>query len=251
MRLRARQRPLRSILLGMTASDRLAPPVADPVYVDDEEHFFVERVVKKAEAEKVALAAIKESMLRPADIEASSIEDMQLGWVPLWRFDLSIRGFHLGLSRGGGRTLPTGGHRHRDAVKLVLARRLFAYDPTPKLKIAPAEMRPCNGKRPPGGEVVHPDVSRDDAEHEAKEAMRRGIEPQNALFSTAECDVRSVAFVQYPLMIVRYTYAGEAKADAAPELCHVAVSGRTGKIVSAHHPSTLRALGSKLRRLFT
>jgi hypothetical protein len=235
----------------MAGSDRLAPPIRDPVVVDDDEHFMVERVVKKPDAQKVALAAIKESMLRPADIESSTIEDMQLGWVPLWRFDMSVRGFHLGLSRGSGTTLPTGGSRHRDEVKLVLARRLFAYDPTPKLKIDAAQMVPCAGKRPPGGEVVHCDVSREDARRQAEDAMRRGIEPSNALFSTLQCDVRSVAFVQYPLMVVRYTYAGEAKADAAPELCHVAVSGRTGKIVSAHHPSTFRALGSKLRRLFT
>jgi hypothetical protein len=235
----------------VTGSDRLAPPIRDEVFVDDDERFMIERVVKKADAEATALAAIKESMLRPADIEASTIEDIQLGWVPLWRFDLSVRGFHLGLSRGNGRTLPTGGTRHREAIKLVLARRLFAYDPTAKLKIEPVEMVPCVRRRPPGGEVIHADVERDDAEREAKDAMRRGVEPSSALFSTFECDVRSVAFVYYPLMIVRYSYSGEAKADAAPELCHVAVSGRTGKIVSAHHPSTLRALGSKLRRLFT
>ncbi|HET6583586.1 MAG TPA: hypothetical protein VFG69_09060, partial [Nannocystaceae bacterium] len=76
----------------MAASDRLAPPITDSVVVLDDELFMVERVVKKTDAERVALAAIKEGMLRPADIEASTIEDIMLGWVPIWRFDISVRG---------------------------------------------------------------------------------------------------------------------------------------------------------------
>jgi hypothetical protein len=66
-----------------------------------------------------------------------------------------------------------------------------------------------------------------------------------------ETDVRSVALVQYPLMIVRYRYEGEAKADLAPEDCHVAISGRTGKIVSEKHPSALRSIGTKLKKWFS
>lgn len=216
----------------------------------DDELFMVERVVKKADAERVALAAIKEGMLRPADIDASTIDDIMLGWVPIWRFDISVRGFHLGVSRTSGVTLPTGGTKQRDEVRLVLARRLFPIDPTPKLKIDPAEMVSCAGKRPPGGELVQADVDRDDAERQAKDAMRSSVEPSNALFSKVETDVRSVALVQYPLMVVRYTYSGEAKADLAPESCHVAVSGRTGKIVSEKHPSALRAIGSKIGSQF-
>jgi hypothetical protein len=233
------------------SSDRLAAQLADPVLVDDDEQFMVERVVKKPDAEKAALAAIKEGMLRPADIDASRVDDMMLAWVPIWRFDISVRGFHLGLSRGSGVTLPTGGTRHRDEVRLVLARRLLAIDPTGKLVIETAHMVPCAGKRPPGGELVQPDVDRDDAEQQAKEAMRRTVEPGNALFSKVETDVRSVALVQYPLMIVRYRYEGEAKADLAPEDCHVAISGRTGKIVSEKHPSALRSIGTKLKKWFS
>jgi hypothetical protein len=233
------------------ASDRLAAQIADPVLVDDDEHFLVERLVKKADAEKVALAAIKEGMLRPADIDASELSDMLLAWVPIWRVDISVRGFHLGVSRNSGVTLPTGGTRNRDEVRLVLGRRLLAIDPTAKLAIDAAHMVPCGSKRPPGGELVQPDVDRDDAERLAKEAMRRTVEPSNALFSKVETDVRSIALVHYPLMIVRYRYCGEAKADLAPEDCHVAVSGRTGKIVSEKHPSALRSIGTKLKKWFS
>ena len=235
----------------MSASDRLAAQLSDPVHVDDDEQFLVERVVKKADAERVAIAAIKEGMLRPADIDASEFDGMLLAWVPIWRVDISVRGFHLGVSRSSGVTLPTGGTRNRDEVRLVLARRLLPIDPTGKLVIDAAHMVPCGSKRPPGGELVQPDVDRDDAERLAKDAMRRTVEPTNALFSKVETDVRSIALVHYPLMIVRYRYAGEAKADLAPEDCHVAVSGRTGKIVSQKHPSALRSIGSKLKKLFS
>ena len=235
----------------MAAPDRLAAQLSEPAFVDPDEHFLVERVVKKADAESVALAAIKEGLLRPVDIEASELEPMMLAWVPIWRLDVSVHGFHLGLSRTGGTTLPTGGTRNRDEVRLVLGRRHLAVDPTAKLTIEAAHMVSCGGKRPPGGELVQPDVDRDDAERIAKDAMRRSVEPTNALFSKVETEVRSVALVHYPLMIVRYRYAGEAKAGVAPENCHVAVSGRTGKIVSEKHPSALRALGSKIKRWFS
>ncbi len=235
---------------AVAGSDRLAAQLDDPADVDAGEHFVVERVVKKADAERVALAAINERMLRPADIDASEIDPMLLAWVPIWRIDISVSGFNLGLSRARGVTLPTGGTRNRDEVRLVLGRRLLAIDPCAKLAIDPAQLVPYGGKRPPGGELVQADVDRDEAEAQAKEAMRRSVQSGNALFSKFETDVRSVALVHYPLMIVRYRYAGEAKADLAPEDCHVALSGRTGKVVAEKHPSAWRSIGTRIKKLF-
>lgn len=234
----------------MAGSDRLAAQIDDPVHVDGDEHFVVERVVKKLDAERVALEAIHGRMLRPADIDAAEIEPMLLAWVPIWRIDISVRGFHLGLSRARGVTLPTGGTQNRDEVRLVPGRRLLAIDPCPKLVIEPAQLVPYGDRRPPGGELVLPDVDRDDAVAEAKESMRRSVERGNALFSKVETDIRSVALVHYPLMIVRYRYAGEARADLAPEDCHVALSGRTGQLVAEKHPSAWRSIGTRIKKLF-
>jgi hypothetical protein len=234
----------------VSASDRLAPPIDDVAYVDADEHFVVARVVKKADAERVATAAIKERMLRPADIDGSEIDPMLLAWVPIWRIDISVSGFNLGLSRARGVTLPTGGVRNRDEVRLVLGRRLLAIDPCPKLVIEPAHLEPYGDKRPPGGELVQADVDRDEAESQAKEAMRRSVQSGNALFSKFETETRSIALVHYPLLVVRYRYTGEARADLAPEECHVALSGRTGKVVAERHPSAWRSIGTRIKKLF-
>src|SRR5262249_34715676 len=162
----------------------------------------------------------------PADIAKAEIAPIMLAWVPLWRVDVTVEGFHVGLSRvgsGSGSLLPTGGARHRDEIKLVLGRRYLPVDPTTKVKITPAEMVPRAQQKIGEGELVLPDVARREAEQEACEQLRRSVEPSSALFSKFDARVRSAALVHYPLMIVRYRYAGEATSDAAVEECHVAV----------------------------
>lgn len=239
-----------AIVASVAGSDRLAAQLDDSVSVAADEHFVVERVVKKDDAERVASAAIKERMLRPADIDASEIDPMLLAWVPIWRIDISVSGFNIGLSRARGVTLPTGGTSNRDEVRLVLGRRLLAIDPCTKLVIEPGQLVPYGERRPPGGELVQADVERDEAESEAKEAMRRSVQSGNALFSSAQTEVRSIVLVHYPLMVVRYRYTGEARADLAPEECYVALSGRTGKVIAEKHPSAWRSIGTRIKKLF-
>jgi hypothetical protein len=231
---------------------RLVAQLSMPVNVVDADAFVVPRVVKRADAERVALEAINEGYLRPADIARAEIAPIMLAWVPLWRVDVTVEGFHLGLTRSGGSggLLPTGGARHRDEIKLILGRRYLPVDPTAKVKITPPEMVPRAQQKIAEGELVLPDVTRREAEQEACEQLRRAVEPSSALFSKFDARVRSAALCHYPLMIIRYRYAGEATADAAPEECHVAVSGRTGKIVSDKHPSALRSVASKIKSWF-
>jgi hypothetical protein len=235
----------------MPDSDRLAPRLSDPAVVLDEDVFMVARTVKRADAEQVAKKAITSGMLRPDDIGEAQVDDMMLAWVPLWRLDVTVEGFNIGLSRASGVVLPTGGARHRDEIRIVLGRRLLAVDPTAKVKIEPSELSPCPTHRPPGGEVVQPDVDRDEAEREACEAIRRSVQGGNALFSKFETRVRSAALVYYPLLLVRYRYSGAASDAAAPDECHVALSGRTGKIVSEKHPSAWRSIGAKVKKWFS
>ena len=63
-------------------------------------------------------------------------------------------------------------------------------------------------------------------------------------------DYFTFAFVRYPLVVVRYAYAGEGTRRTG-ETYHVVVSGRTGKVVGAYHPSAARAVAAKVRRLLS
>ena len=138
----------------------------------------------------------------------------------------------------------------RDDIRIVLGRRLLGVDPSAKVKIDPSELSPCPSHRPPGGEVVQPDVDRDEAERDACEAIRRSVQGGNALFSKFETRVRSAALVYYPVMLIRYHYSGSANDGAAPDECHVAISGKSGKIVSEKHPSAWRSLGARVKKWF-
>lgn len=57
-------------------------------------------------------------------------------------------------------------------------------------------------------------------------------------------------FLLYPLYYAPYHYSGESRRHAGEEL-FVAVSGRTGEVAFAKHPSAVRALATKLRKLLS
>ena len=65
-------------------------------------------------------------------------------------------------------------------------------------------------------------------------------------------DPKSLAgtFVLYPLYYAPYRYSGESRRHEGEEL-FVAVSGRTGEVVAARHPSAVRAMATKLRKLLS
>lgn len=198
--------------------------------------------------------AVSRGWLRPADVDRAEIGPVERVFVPLWRFEGSADGFHLGLtavSSGRGRpaVLPTGGFRHHDGELLVLARAHLAIDPSDKLRIARSDLVPLADAPIDDAERIDPDVSRDEAEEIARDRLRRRGEPRSALYAKVEVRIRAAALVYYPLYVVRYRYSGEAT-QGVEGLFHAAVSARTGELASAEHPPAMRSLAGKLRRLF-
>jgi hypothetical protein len=231
----------------------LAPPSSQQaVRVAPGDAFVVRASVARGDAERTARAEVHEGVLRPPDVHQSEFAPLVLAHVPMWRVDVTASGFHVGLSRDARdrSLLPTGGTSHKDDVVLVLGRRVLPFDPTAKLKIAMSELSPRAGHAFAEGELIQPDVTRDDAEREALERVRRAIAPSSALYSKLDARVRSTVFVHYPLWVLRYRYAGQARGDAAPLECHVAVSARTGKVVSSEHPPAWRSVAEKIKRWF-
>jgi len=100
------------------------------------------------------------------------------------------------------------------------------------------------------GEVVDADVTQDTATKTASRMVVRAVSPQNALISKYDPTVRSVMFCRYPVYYARYDYAGVARRSQGEEF-FVCVSARTGKAVSSHHPSMVRAAAEKFRKLLT
>ena len=197
--------------------------------------------------------AARSGWLKPADMDRAELSAPERVWIPLWRFETHVDGFHLGLThvRTGDRTrvLPTGGFRHRDDVVLVLARAHLAIDPSAKARIGRADLVPLDDEIAPLGERIEPDITQHDAEEEARLRVRRAGQPQQALVAHVEVRIASSALVFLPVYVVRYRYAGEATKGATHE-GHAAVSARDGTLVSSHHPPLLGSLASRLGRLF-
>jgi hypothetical protein len=242
----------------------LLGPLTDPVVIPDGDTFVVRARVSFAEAADLARKAIVERTLRPADLGDPARDVPRLVWTPFWRIDAGVDTFHLGLSgvRVGGVPLPTGGNRHRDAVLFVCARRAFPYelalpsflsgvvsDHEP-LEVDLAELESLGNFTPVGGELLEADVPREAAERDALTLLTRAISPNSALYVDTKRRVKSALFVRVPLYFVRYAYEGEARSRPGEEY-YVVLSGRTGKVVSAHHPSAVRATAARIRRFLT
>lgn len=212
---------------------------------------------------------VKGSVLRPADIADTKLDDPALVYAPFWRMSVAVDGFHLGISIIGinGRTvpIPRGGANHKDAVIMVSARTLVPYEPKlpswfqniagiQPLEIAPNEVVPFASAAAQEaiakGELVEADVTKEQAERLACGMLLRSIDARNAFYAKYTPELRAAALVHYPLYYARYRYSGEARRHAEEDL-FVAVSGRTGAVVAAKHPSAVRAVAAKVRRLLS
>ena len=80
--------------------------------------------------------------------------------------------------------------------------------------------------------------------------LERAMRPGNAIYQTYEPHIRSTTFVLYPVYHARSRYEGEARRHAGEQF-FVMVSGRTGDVVSDKHPSAVRALAARVRRLLS
>ena len=248
----------------------LCPPLAAASVVFPSAAFVAPLVIDEAQARAATREAIHGSFARPTDIASASLDRLRLAQVPFWRVEASVDGFHLGLTsgtRGDGRgfILPTGGARHRDGELMVCARTLFPFAPAPQVYMfgkpliqvgmAPiemplAELVPLSAAARVEGDVIDADMPREEGERLAAQALMRAVAPSSALFATYQPNVKSVAFCRYPLWIQRYEYRGDVRTTPG-EVFFVVLSGRTGKIVHAHHPSRLLSVANRVRKLLS
>jgi hypothetical protein len=254
------------------AASPLFPAPENAITVPDAEIHVCRPILDVAQAQEHVRRAVLDGLLKPSDIEkASRIGEPRLLWVPFWRVDVSVDGFHVGFSNvtiGSGSTrvpLPTGGTRHKDAVVMVCARKIFPYQPklpawlsgaidgVAPLEVNTGELAPRTQMRDAEmavGELVGADLPQKEAETNASRMVVRAIHPSNALYAKYEPQIRSTLFCLYPVYHATYTYDGAARRHQG-EAFYVVVSARTGKPVSAHHPSAVRAAAAKFRKLIT
>jgi hypothetical protein len=228
-------------------------PKTKPIDVPQSEIFLALPTITEAQAAKV-IAEELDGFFRPTDLAAAERAPLALYHLPIWRVEASVDGFHVGVSRHGaglGGLTPTGGGVDREATLLVVARRHFPFDPTAKLTIDRAELMPRAALRAPRpGDLLAADIPRAEAEREACDRLRRSVQAQSALFSKYDTRVRGATLCQYPIWVQRYRYRGEASDGLATDECHIAVSARSGKVVSARHPSAMRSVAAKIKKWF-
>jgi hypothetical protein len=236
---------------------KLPSPVEPP-----REHYVAPATLDAAQGKEAVERAVKGSVLRPADIADTKLDDPALVYAPFWRMDIVVDGFSFGLGvltkNGRDIPIPIGGAKHRDAVVVVSARTLVPYEPklpswldkvgrTPPLAIGPSEVVPFASEKAQEaigkGELVLADVTKEQAERLACGMLIRSMDSRHAIIARFTPQLRAAAFVHYPMYYTRYRYGGED--------LFVAVSGRTGEVVSAKFPSAPRAVAAKIRRLLS
>ncbi len=220
----------------------------------------------QAKAKDAVHRAVTDGILRPFDIAKNAeIDEPALLWVPFWRISVSVDGFHIGLStmqNSNGRTIPipTGGARHKDADLMICARTVFPYEPklpsffgkisgTPPLEVVTSELGLIN-KPPSPGEVVDADVDLSRAQSIATGMLLRAVSPTHAIYAKYDPQIRSAIFCLYPVYFARYRYEGEARRHAGEDF-FIALSGKTGAVVSEKGPSAVRAVAAKVRRFLS
>lgn len=244
----------------MTTFPRLPQPVLA------EERFLVPATLDLAAGRAAVEQAVKKGVLKPSDIDRVRGIEPALLYVPFWRVAVTVDGFHVGVATvqnaTTGRTLPipTGGARHKDAVVMVCARGVVPYvsklpsflqnlGGAPAIELGLEEMVPLTAGVP-SGEVVDADIDRARAESMAAGMLLRAVRPSNAIYAKYDPRIVGSHFCLYPLYYTHYRYDGEARRHGGED-CFVAVSGRTGQVVAAAHPSAVRAVAVKLRRLLS
>jgi hypothetical protein len=210
------------------------PKLSQPV--TPAEVFVAPATFDAAHARAAVEHAVKHGLHKPADIESVDRIDPVLLYVPFWR---------------------VGGAFQKDGFVMVCARKDVPYETRvpslatelsgmKALDIGTNELVPLNAgaarEALARGEVLDADIDKARAE-----AIVNGM-----LLGPVSAEPRSLAgtFLLYPLYYATYRYSGESRRHAGEEL-FVAVSGRTGEVVAAKHPSAVRAMATKLRKLLS
>lgn len=223
------------------------PPLDRPVVVPAGSTSMVLARLDQAAGRAAAEHAVTTGVLRPFDIATAEVAEPRPLWIPFWRVTLEVP------------VLMGAGERPRLSV-MVPARRAFPYtarfssvatrlagallDPAPTAFVpADADMLAGNG-----AVVVEADVDREDAVIAARELFLKSMAPGIGLSDRFAPEVAGAELVLYPVYHATYTYRGEARRDASEGDFFVAVSGETGDLLAATHPSVVRSLAAKLRR---
>jgi hypothetical protein len=222
-------------------------------------------VLDRAQAEAIAQERIRGSALRPHDIARAPVEPVGLLYVPFYRVRVAVDGFHVGLTgasvRLGGATIPipSGGSRHEHRDVIACGRREFPFTAclahtrlggeSVVASVRLDQLRDVAQFDFSGTERMQPNVTRQAAEDDAVRVVRSAFEPRSgAVFAQYDTRVKDVDLWLHPLFFTRYRYDGDARRHPAED-CFVAVCGRTGGVVSEHHPSALRSVVARARKL--
>jgi hypothetical protein len=250
------------------------PPLGAAALQPTEPWFVVAPRLDEPAAGKIARREIFARWLAPADIRSgrtTALDRIRLIWVPFWRIEVAVDGFHVSLFDGrvGGDEasripLPMVSPRHRTGPLMVSARAAFQCPigvprslshrglfPAPEL--AEGDIRPESAvwsSPARDAETLDCDISREVAEGAARQAALRAVEPSHALYTKYDARVLDARLVRYPIYYLRYRYDGEAR-EHGPEHCAVAVSAHSGTVVAAKHPSSRRAVAGKLKRILS
>lgn len=242
----------------------LTTPPASPLELEGLDVCYSPRSVGELVGHGRVRDAVNGGALRPADMDTAEVGEVESIWVPIWRCEGSVDGFHVSVgttTRGGrSRLTPRGGFQHKERTHYILARSGFAIDPSTKMRVARADLVSLpdgffedGAFKEDGGALdglrVSPDVSRSAALERAELALKREGQPASALYAKVDVKIHDARLMFYPLYVVRYRYGGEA-VEGGASMFFAALSGTSGKVVASHHPSVLKSLGGKFRRLF-
>jgi hypothetical protein len=252
----------------------LCPPLAEPAVIAEADAFVVLATVSQAVAEAAARKAILRSVLRPEDIGEAVIGSTRLAYVPLWRIEVDVHSHQVRVAselRVGNVSLPipATSRKEEHGDYYVEARSTFPFplafvERTRSgsststhhttfgrgISIRRDEMTPRASAPELEGELIEPDVPRDEAERAARRRALSNASSGESVTLEATPSVRSVACCHFPIHVTRYRYSGHANVGAI-ETYWVVCSGRSAKIVASRHPSIARSVARKLRKLIT
>jgi hypothetical protein len=246
------------------------PKVEHPVVIPLADTFVVPAMLDLEKGREAVQRAVRDGFLRPFDIARAEIEAPRPLWVPFWRTEVALDEPHVTVSNvnvgkeGRYVPIPSGGARYRDAVVMVCARTDFPYEPRLSSLVgrlsglAPIEVGSEEMTRPADmemleandAEVLDADLHRERAESMVLGLLLGSVSPTHVLNRTYEPKVQTASFGLYPIYFARYAYSGEGSRHPGEDL-FVAVSGTTGQVVAARHPSAVRSVAAKVRRLLS
>jgi len=226
------------------------PPLTKPVIVPPGVTGMVLATLDQAAGSAAVRHAVTSGFLRPFDIGAADIAEPRPVWVPFWRVELVVQGLMLDGTRPKVPVVIAARRSFPHVAKLpTIGGRLAGKTP---FDIPPADTVPADPEvlLENGATVLDADVDREDAVIAAREAFLEKVAPVGLPDRYAP-EVEGASFVLYPVYYAAYTYRGEARRDAEDRDFFVAVSGRTGELLASTHPSTVRALAARLRRVLS